>query len=240
MKPDFVAEFVALARDTAGIDARAAQQIEARLRSDYGGQTVRIAERPPVTPEFIDARLRERKSVREIAGEVGMSRATIYRMLNQPKSKACKSKAAPVSYKPVTRADVRNANREEVNAQKRERYWQNRDKILERQKGDPTKLARNAERRALRKNAVPKWFGELDELVLSEAANLAKHREKVTGIRWHIDHMIPLAGRAASGLHCAYNIQVIPAQLNTSKRNRMELTSPGEWLHAKSFKRCRA
>ena len=81
MKSDFVAEFVALARDTAGLDDRAAQQIEARLRSDYGGQTVRIAERPPVTMEFIDTRLRERKSVREIACEAGMSRATIYRIL---------------------------------------------------------------------------------------------------------------------------------------------------------------
>lgn len=81
MKIDFVAQVVALARETAQIDERAAREIEARLRSEHGGRTVRIAERAPLTPEFIDSRLRERKSVREIANESSVSRATVYRML---------------------------------------------------------------------------------------------------------------------------------------------------------------
>ncbi len=91
MRNDFVTEFVALARDAGGIDDTAARAIEARLRHDYGGQKVHIAERAPVTPEFIDARLRERKSVREIAGEVGMSRATIYRLLGAKSFKRCRA-----------------------------------------------------------------------------------------------------------------------------------------------------
>ena len=81
MKPDFVTEFVALARESASIDDRTAREIEAKLRAQHGGRTVRIAERAPVTAEFVDAQLRERKSVRRIAGEVGLSRATIYRII---------------------------------------------------------------------------------------------------------------------------------------------------------------
>lgn len=81
MKVDIVTQFVALARETAGLDDSVAREIDARIRAEHGGRTVRIAERAPVTPEFVDQRLRERKTVRMIAGEVGLSRATIYRML---------------------------------------------------------------------------------------------------------------------------------------------------------------
>lgn len=81
MKADIVAQFVALARETAGLDDRVAREIDARIRAEHGGRTVRIAERAPVTAEFVDARLRERKTVRMIAGEVGVSRTTIYRLI---------------------------------------------------------------------------------------------------------------------------------------------------------------
>ena len=91
MKTDFVAQFVALARETASIDDRAAREIETRLRAEHGGRTVRIAEMAPLTAEFVDARLRDRKSVREIAAEVSVSRATIYRMLSANSFKRRKS-----------------------------------------------------------------------------------------------------------------------------------------------------
>lgn len=91
MRPDFICEVVALARETAGLDDRAAREIETRLRSEHGGRTVRIAERAPLTPEFVDARLRERKSVREIANESSVSRATVYRMLKANSFKRRKS-----------------------------------------------------------------------------------------------------------------------------------------------------
>lgn len=91
-------------------------------------------------------------------------------------------------------------------------------------------LAYNQRRRAARMQAIPGWFGEFDEFVISEAAMLCALRESATGLRWHIDHLIPLQARTASGLHCAGNIQVIPAITNIRKRNRMVLTQPLEWL----------
>lgn len=85
-------------------------------------------------------------------------------------------------------------------------------------------------RRARLKGAVPPWFGEFDELVLVEAAELCTRRAAVTAMPWEIDHMIPLLATRASGLHCASNVQVIPQWLNRTKNRRMILTQPREWL----------
>lgn len=90
----------------------------------------------------------------------------------------------------------------------------------------------NAARRARQLQAVPCWFGEWDSLVLSEASTLIDTRYAETGIRWHIDHMIPLCADTVSGLHCGDNIQVIPAVLNTMKCNRLMFTERYEWVGA--------
>jgi hypothetical protein len=85
-------------------------------------------------------------------------------------------------------------------------------------------------RRARLKGAVPPWFGEFDELVLAEAAELCVRRAAAMGLPWEIDHMVPLLATRASGLHCAANVQVIPQWLNRTKNRRMMLTQPREWL----------
>lgn len=87
-------------------------------------------------------------------------------------------------------------------------------------------------RRARKLNATPCWFGEPDELVMLEAGDLAQRRTRATSAMWEIDHMVPLQAKKACGLHCAANIQVIPAALNRSKRNSMLFSSNLEWLGA--------
>ena len=86
---------------------------------------------------------------------------------------------------------------------------------------NPDKVrAKRAMRRARMKLRVPKWFGELDDFIWKEAADLARRRELTTGIRWHCDHIIPLAGEIVSGLHVWNNCAVIPAVVNHQKNNR--------------------
>lgn len=92
------------------------------------------------------------------------------------------------------------------------------------------RAADGSKRRAARRQAVPAWFGELDELVLLEAFDVASRRERVTGFEWHVDHMVPLQAKQACGLHCASNMQVIPASVNLSKGNKMKLTEAGQWV----------
>lgn len=87
-----------------------------------------------------------------------------------------------------------------------------------------------ARRRASKLAAMPAWRTELDDLIETEANDLAKLREKATGVHWQVDHMIPLKAKTACGLHVGLNLQVIPATLNRWKKARMLLTEPGEWI----------
>ncbi len=81
-----------------------------------------------------------------------------------------------------------------------------------------------AKRRSVKLKAIPIWFDDLDDLTIKEAHSLAKLREKITGIKWHVDHIIPLQGKKVCGLHCWNNVQVIPAKTNLSKSNFYEGT----------------
>lgn len=97
--------------------------------------------------------------------------------------------------------------------------------------GNPEKRSSlQANRRAAAVRSVPAWFSEWDIFVIQEAHALAEQRGAETEIKWHVDHMIPLQASEACGLHCADNIQVIPAQMNVRKQNKMLLTEPLAWL----------
>ncbi len=132
------------------------------------------------------------------------------------------------------RNNYKQKHPEKLAAVMRSNYQRNREAILakqrERYRREPEKaVAKLAIRRARKQNACPTWFGEIDQLVWNEAADLAKLRSAETGFKWHVDHMIPLAGESASGLHVWNNCQVIPMQLNIWKNNKMVMTDVGEW-----------
>lgn len=129
------------------------------------------------------------------------------------------------------------ANRDTYVAYARDYRKNNREAVSESQRrwrvNNPEATKRLvAQRRASLEQRIPLWFDEIDEFVIEEAFALAELRQESTGIAWHVDHMIPLRAKLASGLHCAENIQVIPAQLNNEKYNKMILTEPDEWLSA--------
>lgn len=110
----------------------------------------------------------------------------------------------------------------------REQYAANR-KAWSENNGHVRRAAEH-KRRAGKLNATPIWFGELDDFAAQEASDLCRLRAAATGFDWHVDHMIPLQAKEACGLHCAANLQVIPARLNVAKKNKMKLTEPREWL----------
>lgn len=127
--------------------------------------------------------------------------------------------------------------REERIEKARLRYAENPERVLEVNrkwaKANPEKLRANERnRKAAKMKRRPPWYGEFDHFVIESAYALAKLREAATGIEWHVDHMIPLRAKKASGLHVGLNVQVIPEAMNLFKRNKMLYLNPGEWVKA--------
>lgn len=82
--------------------------------------------------------------------------------------------------------------------------------------------------RDIKRVRVNTEISELDIFAMKEAAILAALREKMIGGKWHVDHIEPLRSRTVSGLHNAFNIQVVPAIFNQRKGNKQ---ISGRWIN---------
>lgn len=91
--------------------------------------------------------------------------------------------------------------------------------------------AKDAKRRSAKANALPSWLTE-DQLehIVSIYAH-AKECEMLTGDKYHVDHIVPLQGKNVCGLHVPWNLQVLPADLNLSKSNKLDDAA----IHSQGF-----
>ena len=75
-----------------------------------------------------------------------------------------------------------------------------------------------SKRRALKANATPEWA---DMKKIQEVFSGAKRLEDLTGMKYHVDHIIPLNHPDVCGLHVWVNLQVLEASLNIKKGNKL-------------------
>lgn len=101
--------------------------------------------------------------------------------------------------------------REEINERGRKWRRANRDKC---------NYYSSRNRKEVRK-ATPSWLTEWDLFVIQEHYYKARRLYQLTGIEWHVDHIYPLMGNKARGLHVPWNLRVIPASENLKKSNKM-------------------
>lgn len=95
-------------------------------------------------------------------------------------------------------------------------------RALTTQRKNPARVNANTQMRNARKTkAAPKWLNRIQKLEMKEWYNLAKWMERHYGNKWHVDHIIPLKGKNVSGLHVPWNLQVITADENIKKGNRV-------------------
>lgn len=103
-------------------------------------------------------------------------------------------------------------------------YLKNKDflsaKEKEYRKNNPILCRLRAlKRRAAKKLSIPIWYDDFDDFVFEEAEILRRERQGLTGIKWHIDHIVPLQSKIVCGLHSYINVAVIPAIENQRKLN---------------------
>ena len=110
------------------------------------------------------------------------------------------------------------------------REYQNRSEIKEtlkvyyskRRKAYPEYFsALNAKCRALLSKASPKWVSKIELVQIEKLYYEAKQRTIKTGIKYHVDHIIPLNGVNVCGLHTISNLQILSEKENLQKSNKM-------------------
>lgn len=99
-----------------------------------------------------------------------------------------------------------------------------REAVRRWEKNNPDKLrAKWAARHTAKLNATPTWLTDQQKLEIQHKYLLAVIHEQITGIKWHVDHIVPLRGKKVCGLHVPWNLQVIPAKENVRKNNTFKV-----------------
>jgi len=104
-------------------------------------------------------------------------------------------------------------------------YTSNRESVLARKKvyarANPGKAcAITAKRKAAKIQRTPNWLTPDDYHAIRTLYETAAALTKSTGIKHHVDHVIPLQGRTVSGFHCPTNLQILTATENQIKNNK--------------------
>jgi hypothetical protein len=77
-----------------------------------------------------------------------------------------------------------------------------------------------AKRHIAKLKRTPKWLTKDDWILIQMKYELAMYLTEVTGMKWEVDHIIPLQGENISGLHVPNNLRVITKYENYNKGNR--------------------
>lgn len=75
----------------------------------------------------------------------------------------------------------------------------------------------NTSRRIAEQRATPTWANHAR---IREICDAAAALQAATGIKYHVDHIVPLRGKTVCGLHCEANLQALPALDNVVKGHR--------------------
>lgn len=102
-----------------------------------------------------------------------------------------------------------------------ERYVYNRRRCLACMR--PRKAKARRERRANELQRTPRWA---DLTAIAAVYWVCDQLQKEQGTPLAVDHVIPLQGKRVSGLHVAYNLQIITRPANSRKGHKFSDESP--------------
>lgn len=117
-------------------------------------------------------------------------------------------------------------NKEKILSQRHEYYEQNKESLKEYKKeyrkNNVGKCnALSAKKYARKTQSTPKWLTKEQLDQINEFYIKAKILELETGIKYQVDHIIPIRGKTVCGLHVPWNLQILTAEENNRKRNKL-------------------
>ncbi len=94
------------------------------------------------------------------------------------------------------------------------------EKVYETTRDQTKRKSYYAYTRAAKLLRTPTWLTFEQKLEIECFYYKSMRYEEETGIKHHVDHIVPLQGEDVCGLHVPWNLQVIPAKENLSKGNK--------------------
>lgn len=76
-----------------------------------------------------------------------------------------------------------------------------------------------AQRKSYVKMATPTWLTKSQKKDMKSTYELRAKLENMSGVKYHVDHIIPLRGENICGLNVPWNLQILEAGLNMVKSN---------------------
>lgn len=81
--------------------------------------------------------------------------------------------------------------------------------------------AKDANRRSKKIKACPIWLTKEDMQLIKDEYKKCREITKVTGVKHHVDHVIPLNSKIVCGLHVPWNLQILTEVENLLKSNKL-------------------
>jgi hypothetical protein len=75
---------------------------------------------------------------------------------------------------------------------------------------------------AAKMQRTPIWLTQEQKILIEQLYADAKRLEIETGVKHHVDHILPMRGKKVSGLHVPENLRIVTAKDNMTKSNRYE------------------
>ena len=83
-------------------------------------------------------------------------------------------------------------------------------------------------RKRRHRSATPKWLGSAEKILMRQLYLKAQELTKLTGVRYVVDHIVPLINPDVCGLHVPWNLRVMTQEENLKKSNKLLDTTPKE------------